>query len=107
MRGRENIIRAQQRMRSIGDRFVIEKAAMDLGIPLVHGAIAGFEGQMMTIWPGDGGLKQLYGKKPPKKKTPCRLKPYWVCHADMPFTPAQVWMTMQGKPLRTDLAFTD
>jgi molybdopterin/thiamine biosynthesis adenylyltransferase len=55
---------------NIGDRFVIEKAAMDLGIPLVHGAIAGFEGQMMTIWPGDGGLQQLYGKKPPKKKDP-------------------------------------
>ena len=35
------------------------------------------------------------------------LKPYNVRHADMPFTPAQVWMTMQGKPLRTDLAFTD
>jgi len=35
------------------------------------------------------------------------LKPYGVRHADMPLTPAQVWMTMQGKPLRTDLAFTD
>ncbi len=35
------------------------------------------------------------------------LKPYDVRHADMPFTPAQVWMTMQGRPLRTDLAFTD
>jgi carbon-monoxide dehydrogenase large subunit len=35
------------------------------------------------------------------------LKPFGVRHADMPFTPAQVWMTMQGTPLRTDLAFTD
>lgn len=35
------------------------------------------------------------------------LKPYDVRHADMPLTPAQVWMTMQGKPLRTDLAFED
>jgi carbon-monoxide dehydrogenase large subunit len=35
------------------------------------------------------------------------LKPFGVRHADMPFTPAQVWMTMQGRPLRTDLAFTD
>ncbi|HEX4982161.1 MAG TPA: molybdopterin cofactor-binding domain-containing protein, partial [Ilumatobacteraceae bacterium] len=32
------------------------------------------------------------------------LKPYGVRHADMPFTPAQVWMTMQGRPFRTDLA---
>ena len=35
------------------------------------------------------------------------LKPFNVRHADMPFTPAQVWMTMQGRPLRTDLAITD
>jgi aerobic carbon-monoxide dehydrogenase large subunit len=27
-----------------------------------------------------------------------------VRHADMPLTPAQVWRTMQGRPLRTDLA---
>ena len=31
------------------------------------------------------------------------LSPLGVRHADMPFTPAQVWMTMQGTPLRTDL----
>ncbi len=34
------------------------------------------------------------------------LKPYQVRHADMPLTPAQVWSTMQGRPLRTDLAIT-
>ncbi len=32
------------------------------------------------------------------------LAPFGVKHADMPFTPAQVWRTMQGRPLRTDLA---
>ena len=32
------------------------------------------------------------------------LKPYGVRHADMPLTPAQVWLAMQGRPLRTDLA---
>jgi carbon-monoxide dehydrogenase large subunit len=35
------------------------------------------------------------------------LAPYGVRHADMPFTPAQVWRTIQGRPLRTDLAITD
>jgi len=35
------------------------------------------------------------------------LKPYNIRHADMPLTPAQVWMTMQGKTLRTDLALED
>jgi carbon-monoxide dehydrogenase large subunit len=32
------------------------------------------------------------------------LKPYGVRHADMPLTPAQVWMAMQGRPMRTDMA---
>jgi carbon-monoxide dehydrogenase large subunit len=35
------------------------------------------------------------------------LKQYGVRHADMPLTPAQVWRTIQGRPLRTDLAITD
>lgn len=33
------------------------------------------------------------------------LQPFGVRHADMPFTPAQVWRTMEGRPMRTDLAF--
>jgi carbon-monoxide dehydrogenase large subunit len=34
------------------------------------------------------------------------LKPFGVRHADMPLTPAQVWLAMQGRPVRTDLAIT-
>jgi aerobic carbon-monoxide dehydrogenase large subunit len=34
------------------------------------------------------------------------LEPYGVRHADMPLTPANVWMAMQGKPVRTDIAVT-
>ena len=33
------------------------------------------------------------------------LKPFGVLHADMPLTPAQVWMTIQGRAPRTDLAY--
>jgi carbon-monoxide dehydrogenase large subunit len=32
------------------------------------------------------------------------LRPFGVRHADMPLTPANVWSTLQGHPLRTDLA---
>jgi molybdopterin/thiamine biosynthesis adenylyltransferase len=46
---------------NIADRFVLEEACGKLGIPLVHGALAGFEGQVMTIFPSDPGLKNLYG----------------------------------------------
>jgi molybdopterin/thiamine biosynthesis adenylyltransferase len=45
---------------NVKDRFVLEREAKKLGIPLVHGALAGFEGQIMTIFPGDPGLKHLY-----------------------------------------------
>jgi carbon-monoxide dehydrogenase large subunit len=33
------------------------------------------------------------------------LKPFGVKTADMPLTPAVVWRLIQGRPLRTDLAF--
>jgi len=34
------------------------------------------------------------------------LAPYGVRHVDMPLTPAQVWLAMQGRPARTDLAIS-
>jgi molybdopterin/thiamine biosynthesis adenylyltransferase len=42
-------------------RFVLQDGAQALGIPMVHGSIAGFLGQVMTILPGDPGLRSLYG----------------------------------------------
>jgi molybdopterin-synthase adenylyltransferase len=44
------------------DRLLLQDAAGRLGIPMVHGALAGFEGRVMTIFPGDTGVKQLYGE---------------------------------------------
>jgi molybdopterin/thiamine biosynthesis adenylyltransferase len=46
---------------NIQDRFTLEKATKSVAIPLVHGALAGFEGRVMTIFPEDPGLVQLYG----------------------------------------------
>ncbi|UCF72650.1 MAG: HesA/MoeB/ThiF family protein [Deltaproteobacteria bacterium] len=46
---------------NIPDRLVLESTTKQLGVPLVHGALAGFEGWMMTIFPDDEGLKCLYG----------------------------------------------
>ena len=34
------------------------------------------------------------------------LRPLGVSHLDMPMTPAAVWSAIQGRPLRTDLAFS-
>ena len=47
---------------NISDRFTLEIFAKNLAIPLVHGAVAGFEGQIMTIFPDDEGMENIYGK---------------------------------------------
>jgi len=49
---------------NIADRFILEKASKTLNIPMVHGAVAGFAGQVMTIFPEDNGLESIYGKQP-------------------------------------------
>jgi len=33
-------------------RFVLNRACVDLGIPLVHGAVEGMNGQLMVVFPG-------------------------------------------------------
>jgi molybdopterin/thiamine biosynthesis adenylyltransferase len=43
-------------------RLVLQKVAQGLGIPIVHGAIGGYIGQVMTIFPGDEGLHAIYGR---------------------------------------------
>jgi len=46
---------------NVPDRLLLQDAAGRLGIPMVHGALAGFEGRVMTVFPGDAGVKNLYG----------------------------------------------
>jgi molybdopterin/thiamine biosynthesis adenylyltransferase len=46
---------------NVKDRLTLEALAKSMGVPFVHGALAGFEGQLMTVFPGDPGLKQIYG----------------------------------------------
>jgi molybdopterin/thiamine biosynthesis adenylyltransferase len=42
-------------------RLMLQAGCAKLGIPLVHGAIGGYIGQVTTILPGDPGLRALYG----------------------------------------------
>ena len=46
---------------SIETRLVLERAAETLGVPLVHGAIAGWYGQVGVCFPGDRLLSACYG----------------------------------------------
>lgn len=49
---------------SVEDRLLLQDLAQDQGIPLIHGAIAGFGGQVLTVFPGDPGLRLVYGTTP-------------------------------------------
>ncbi len=46
---------------NIPSRFILEKAAKQLNIPLVAAAVAGMTGHVTTIFPQDAGLKLIYG----------------------------------------------
>ncbi len=46
---------------TIADRFLLEKCCKNALIPLVSAAIAGSSGQATIVYPGDSGLKDIYG----------------------------------------------
>ena len=45
----------------IGSRLALQEIAEGLGIPLVHGAVAGWYGQVASIFPGDRTMNRIYG----------------------------------------------
>ncbi len=47
---------------SVPSRFELLAAARRLGVPLVHGAIAGLAGHVTTVFPQDPGLETVYGR---------------------------------------------
>lgn len=57
--GAEVVVDALDRLPT---RLMLQEVAQKLGIPMVHGAIAGYVGQVMTIFPEDEGLRALYGQ---------------------------------------------
>lgn len=48
---------------NIKTRFVLQKYCETLNIPLIHGAISGWYGQVSTIYPGDNNLEYIYKYK--------------------------------------------
>lgn len=45
---------------NVESRLVLQRAAESAGVPLVHGAIAGWYGQVTAVFPGDRTLDILY-----------------------------------------------
>ncbi len=60
LKGHDLIIDAVDR---INTRFLLQDTASKLNIPLIHGAIAGWYGQVSTIFPGDKTLDKIYPSK--------------------------------------------
>jgi molybdopterin/thiamine biosynthesis adenylyltransferase len=52
---------------NLATRYVLENACRRLDMPYIHGSVAGLEGLVMTVMPGDPGLVGLYGPEPPPK----------------------------------------
>lgn len=63
--GRQVVIDA---LDSIPTRLLLQRIAAEEGVPLVHGAIAGWTGQVMTIMPGDHGIRAIYGEAPRQER---------------------------------------
>jgi len=57
---------------TVRGRNTVENAVRRLSIPMVHGAVAGFEGHVMTIFPDDRGLAMLYGETDDSNDTATR-----------------------------------
>jgi len=97
---------------SLPTRLLVAESCNKLKIPFVHGAIAGFSGQVMTVCPGDKGLSAIYG--PDMDKAAYGLE---ILTGNPPATPAIIaaWEVQEavkiitgiGTPIRNRLLFLD
>lgn len=94
---------------NIESRLVLEKACKDLNIPLVHGAIAGWYGQVCTIFPGEKTLSKIYSsgisKGMEKRLGNPSFTPALV--ASMEVSEAVKILLGKGELLRNKLLFLD
>jgi len=92
-------------------RLTLQDAAAALGIPLVHGAIAGYVGQATTVFPGDTSLRAIYGAGDVPERG---VEAQWGNPAATPMMVA-AWqvqevvkvLTGRGEPLRNRLLYLD
>jgi molybdopterin/thiamine biosynthesis adenylyltransferase len=99
---------------NIPDRIMLGKAAQKLKLPLVHGALAGFDGQVMTVFPDDHGLERIYGNAEPQKGNPDRPEAVLGVPALTPSIVATIQamevikiLLKRGQPLRNRMLHID
>jgi molybdopterin-synthase adenylyltransferase len=93
---------------SINARMILARACTDLDIPLIHGSIAGWYGQVVTQFPGDGVIERLYSRASTDRGVE-------VLMGNPAFTPAVVASLQsaeackvllgEGKPLQNTMLF--
>lgn len=111
-----NLIRGAQAvvdcLDNLPSRFIAEDACRGSGIPFVHGAVAGFSGQLMTVFPEDGGLSSVYGTR---GVLPVRGTEVEIGVPSATATMIAAWQVQEvikiitgiGKPLRNRLLILD
>jgi len=97
---------------NLPSRFAVEEACRGRGIPYVYGTIAGFSGQLMTIYPEDAGLSCIYGSSDSLPEQGIEVK-----IGNPSATPAIIaaWQVQEivkiitgiGKPIRNHLLILD
>lgn len=97
---------------SIGSRFDLESACKQCGVPLVSAAIAGASGHVTSIFPGDPGLRIVYGtpgENPNKgaEATLGTLPPAVTTAASLESSEAVKILLNQGPLLRNRLLIFD
>ena len=99
-------------MDNLPSRFATEETCRSLGIPFIYGTIAGFRGQVMTVFPEDGGISSIYG---PPGATPERGVEIVVGNPSATPTMIATWQVQEvvkiitgvGTPLRNRLLMMD
>ena len=93
-------------------RFSLEKVCKEAKVPLVHGAVAGFSGQVTVIYPEDTGFASFYGSPGavPEKGIELELgnlAGIVSAVASIQVQEAVKIITGIGRPLRNRLLFLD
>lgn len=51
-------------------RYILNSAALEHGLPLIHGAVSGFDGQVTTVIPGRTACLRCVFPRPPPRDSP-------------------------------------
>lgn len=93
---------------SLEARLILEDAAEQKGIPLIHGAIGGWYGRVTTVLPGDRSLHRMYrgGQRNLTQKlgTPSFLPPFV---ASLEVSEAIKVLLNKGEPLSGRILYAD